>query len=76
MKNILRIAFGAVALAALTACGPPGGSPDSVLLNDGYEVVRTDGSTSYLFKASTGDCIERTAYQGGVNYKRVPTEVC
>ncbi|CUK19879.1 hypothetical protein RUE5091_04442 [Ruegeria denitrificans] len=72
MKSTLRIAFGAVALASVVACGPP----DSVLLNDGYEVVRTEGSTSYLFKASTGDCVERTAYQGGVSYKRVPTEDC
>jgi hypothetical protein len=76
MTSTLRIAFGAVALVALTACGPPGGPPDSVFLNDGYEVVRTDGPTSYLFNASTGDCIERTAYQGGVSYQRVPTEDC
>ena len=72
MKSTLRITFGAVALTAVVACGPP----DSVFLNDGYEVVRTEGSTSYLFKASTGDCVERTAYQGGVSYKRVPTEEC
>ena len=72
MKSIIRNLFGTVALAHLAACGPP----DSVFLNDGYEVVRTDGSTSYLFKATTGECIERTAYQGGVSYQRVPTENC
>ena len=80
MTGKFRIASSAVALAALAACGspggPPGGPPDSVFLDDGYEVVRTDGPTSYLFKTSTGDCIERTARQGGISYKRVPTEDC
>ena len=69
MTSLLRTAFCTFALAA---CGPP----DSLLLNNGYEVVRTDGSKSYLFKASTGECIERTAYQGGVSYQTVPTEDC
>ena len=71
-----RIASGAVALASLTACGTLVRPPDSVFLNDGYEVVRTDGPTSYLYKASTGDCIERAAHQGGVSYKRVTKEDC
>lgn len=71
MISKLRNAFGAVSLAALGAC-----SPDSVFTNKGYEVVRTDGPTSYLLKASTGECIKKTTYQGGTSYQRVSTEDC
>lgn len=71
MTSTIKTLYCAAAIAVLAAC-----SPDSVFLNDGYEVVRTDGPTSYMLKASTGECIKKTSYQGGTGYQRVPTEEC
>ncbi len=71
MTSKLRIAFGAIAMAFLVACGA-----DTPLYTAGYKVVRTEGPTSFLLKASTGECIKKTANDWGDSYQRVPVEQC
>lgn len=70
MTSILRIALGAVAMAALAAC------VEMPLHTAGYKVVRSDGPTSYLLNTSTGECIAKTKNNGSISYKKLPTEDC